>query len=154
MSEGISIRDLASILEKVGDQATVTKNPDELSEYARRALAVQIARPFQTAEGALRAITLDPKLEQEIAKGLHTTPTDVSLIIEPNLARHVVETISKHIQQMLAGGTPPLVLCAPQIRLALRRFFSATFSEVAVLSYHEIPPRVMVQNVGMVTYPA
>ena len=154
LAEGVSIRDLASILEKVGDQAAVTKNPDELSEHARRALSMQIAKPFQTAEGALRAITLDPKLEQEIAKGLHTTLTDVSLVIEPGLARHVVETVSKHIQQMMAGGTPPLVVCAPQVRLALRRFFSTTFSEIAVLSYPEIPPRVMVQNVAMVTYPA
>lgn len=154
LAEGVSIRDLASILEKVGDQAAMTKNPDELSEHARRALAAQIARPFQTTEGALKAITLDPKLEQEIAKGLHATPTDISLVIEPGLARHVVETLSRHIQQMLAGGMPPLVLCAPQIRLALRRFFSATFSEITVLSYHEIPPRVMVQNVAMVTYPA
>ena len=153
LAEGISIRDLATILEKVGDQAAVTKNPDELSEYARRALIMQISKSFQAADGSLRAITLDPKLEQEIAKGLHSTPTDVSLIIEPGLARHVVQTVSKHIQQMVAGGLPPLVLCAPQIRLALRRFFSTTFSEISVLSYHEIPPRVMVQNVAMVTYP-
>ncbi len=154
LAEGVSIRDLGSILEKVGDQAAVTKNPDELSEHARRALVMQISKSLQTVEGSLRAITLDPRLEQEIAKGLHTTPTDVSLVIEPGLARHVVETISKHVQQMLAGGSPPLVLCAPQIRLALRRFFSTTFSEIAVLSYHEIPPRVIVQNVAMVTYPA
>ena len=154
LAEGVSIRDLATILEKVGDQAAVTKNPDELSEHARRALVMQISKVFQGADGSLRAITLDPKLEQEIAKGLHATPTDVSLVMEPGLARHVVQTISKHIQQMVAGGVPPLVLCAPQIRLALRRFFATTFSEIAVLSYHEIPPRVMVQNVAMVTYPA
>lgn len=154
LAEGISIRDLASILEKVGDQAAVTKNPDELSEHARRALVMQISKTFQGADGSMKAITLDPKLEQEIAKGLHSTPTDVSLVIEPGLARHVVQTLSKHIQQMVAGGVPPLVLCAPQIRLALRRFFATTFSEIAVLSYHEIPPRVMVQNVAMVTYPA
>ncbi len=154
LAEGISIRDLASILEKVGDQAAVTKNPDELSEHARRALVMQISKTFQSADGSMKAITLDPKLEQEIAKGLHSTPTDVSLVIEPGLARHVVQTLSKHIQQMVAGGVPPLVLCAPQIRLALRRFFATTFSEIAVLSYHEIPPRVMVQNVAMVTYPA
>jgi flagellar biosynthesis protein FlhA len=154
LAEGVSIRDLATILEKVGDQAAVTKNPDELSEHARRALVVQISKAFQGADGSMKAITLDPKLEQEIAKGLHSSPTDVSLVIEPGLARHVVQTLSKHIQQMVAGGVPPLVLCAPQIRLALRRFFSTTFSEIAVLSYHEIPPRVMVQNVAMVTYPA
>jgi len=47
LAEGISIRNLAGILEKVGDHATVTKNPDELSEYARRALGPQLAKPFR-----------------------------------------------------------------------------------------------------------
>ena len=38
LAEGISIRNLAGILEKVSDYAAVTKNPDELSEHARRSL--------------------------------------------------------------------------------------------------------------------
>src|SRR6185503_1497260 len=42
LAEGISIRNLASILEKVGDFAHLTKNPDELAEHARRALGAQI----------------------------------------------------------------------------------------------------------------
>ena len=46
LAEGISIRNLAGILEKVSDYAAVTKNPDELSENARRALGSQIVKPF------------------------------------------------------------------------------------------------------------
>jgi flagellar biosynthesis component FlhA len=42
LAEGISIRNLAGILEKVSDHAGVTKNPDELSEHARRALGPQL----------------------------------------------------------------------------------------------------------------
>jgi len=52
LAEGISIRNLAGILEKVGDCAAFTKNPDELSEYARRALGPQIVKPFQTDNGS------------------------------------------------------------------------------------------------------
>src|ERR1043165_6786931 len=58
LSEGISIRNLAGILEKVGDFASVTKNPDELSEYARRGLGPQITKPYQSDSGHLRAITM------------------------------------------------------------------------------------------------
>src|SRR5207237_9338144 len=47
LAEGISIRNLAGILEKVSDFAGITKNPDELSEYARRALGPQITKPSQ-----------------------------------------------------------------------------------------------------------
>jgi flagellar biosynthesis protein FlhA len=153
LSEGISIRNLSGILERVGDYVAVTKNPDELSEHARRALGGQIARAYQLENGAIRAITLDPKLEQQIAQGVRLSATEVSLVMEPRLARHVVDNLSQRIQQLLAVGQPPVLLCGPQIRLAFRRFFESTFAELAVLSYAEVPARVEVQSAAMIPFP-
>ncbi len=150
LAEGISIRNLAGILEKISDHAGITKNPDELSEHARRALGAQIVKPFQSENGALRAITLDPKLEQQIAQGVRQSPTEIALLLDPRLARHIVETLSKHVQQLLAAGHPPLVLCSPQIRLAFRRFFETTFGDLTVLSYAEVPARVEVKSAATV----
>jgi flagellar biosynthesis protein FlhA len=150
LSEGVSIRNLSGILEKVGDYASVTKNPDELSEYARRALGAQITKPLQSDAGKLKAITLDPKLEQQIAQGVRQSPSEIALLLDPKLARHVMDSLSKLIQQMLAGGHPPVVLCSPGIRLAFRRFFEGTFTDLSVLSYAEVPPRLEVQSAGTV----
>ncbi|MGE3310454.1 MAG: flagellar biosynthesis protein FlhA [Limisphaerales bacterium] len=153
LAEGISIRNLSGILERVGDYVAVTKNPDELSEHARRALGAQIARSYQLENGAIRAITLDPKLEQQIAQGVRLSATEVSLVMEPRLARHVVDSLSQRIQQLLSVGQPPVLLCGPQIRLAFRRFFESTFAELAVLSYAEVPARVEVQSAAMIPFP-
>ena len=153
LAEGVSIRNLAGILEKISDYAGVTKNPDELSEHARRALGAQIAKPYQADNGRLHAITLEPKLEQQIALGLRQSPTEVALNLEPRLARHVLDSLSRHLQQLLAAGLPPVVLCAPQIRLAFKRFFGATLAELAVLSYAEIPPRAEIVNKAVVAAP-
>ena len=150
LAEGISIRNLAGILEKISDYAPLTKNPDELSEYARRALGPQITKPYQSDSGHLRAITIDPRLEQQLAQGVRQSSTEVALVLEPKLARHVMEVLSKFVQQMLSAGQPPVVLCAPQLRLAFRRFFESTFADLAVLSYSEIPPRVQVQNAAVI----
>ena len=150
LAEGISIRNLAGILEKVSDHASVTKNPDELSEHARRALGLQLVKPYQTASGSVRAITLDPKLEQQLAQGLRQSSTEVSLVMEPGLARHLMQWLGKCVQQMLSAGHPPVVLCAPHLRLGFRRFFEATFTDLAVLSYTEIPPRVEIQAAGTI----
>jgi flagellar biosynthesis protein FlhA len=152
LAEGISIRNLAGILEKVGDYAASTKSPDELSECARRALGQQITRPFQTQTGALRAITMDPRLEQQLAQGVRQSVSEVALVIEPRLARHVVETLSKFVQQMISAGQHPVILCPPQLRLALRRFFENSFSDLAVLSYSEIPARVQIQNAAVIPF--
>ncbi|MGO8765227.1 MAG: flagellar biosynthesis protein FlhA [Limisphaerales bacterium] len=150
LSEGISIRNLAGILEKVGDCASFTKNPDELSEYARRALGPQIIKPYQTNNGQLRAITIDPKLEHQLTQGVRQSPGETALVVEPRLARHVIESLSKFVQQMLAGGHQPVILCAPQLRLAFRRFFENTFNDLAVLSYAEVPARVHIQNSAVI----
>ena len=153
LAEGISIRNLASILEKVSDFAGVTKNPDELSEHARRALGPQIVKPCQDDRGVLKAITLDPRLEQEIAKGVRQSQTEIALLLDPRLARHLVENLSKMIQSLLASGQAPVVLCGPHIRLAFRRFFEATFSDLTVLSYSEVPSRVDIQSAGTLVVP-
>jgi flagellar biosynthesis protein FlhA len=151
LAEGISIRNLAGILEKVGDYAASTKNPDELSEYARRALGSQITKPFQTQNGALRAITIDPRLEQQLTQGVRQSLSETALIIEPKLARHIIETLSKLVQQMIFAGQQPVILCAPQLRLAFRRFFENSFTDLAVLSYSEIPARMQVQNAAVIS---
>ena len=153
LTEGISIRNLAGILEKVGDYAATTKNPDELSEYARRALGAQLVKPFQNDKGGLRAITLDTRLEQVIAQGVRHSATEILLMLDPKVAKHIVDTLSRHIQQMLAAGNPPLVLCAPQIRLGFRRFFEATFADLNVVAYSEVPSRVEIQSAATILCP-
>lgn len=150
LSEGISVRNLAGILETVADYAMVTKNTDELSEHARKALGPQLTRQYQTPGGALKAITLDPRLEQQIAQGVRQTPAEMALVMEPSLARHILDKLSKSVQQMIASGSPPVVLCSPQIRLGFRRFFETHFADLAVLSYTDIPARVEIQNAAMI----
>ncbi len=150
LAEGISIRNLAGILEKVGDHAAYTKNPDELSEHARRALGSQLTKPFQNENGGIRVITIDPRLEQQLTQSVRQSPTEMALIIEPKLARHVVDVLSKFVQQMLSAGHQPVILCAPQLRLAFRRFFENTFSNLAVLSYAEVPSRMQIQNAAVI----
>jgi flagellar biosynthesis protein FlhA len=108
LSEGVSIRNLAGILEKVSDYAATTKNPDELSEHARRALGAQLARPYQQDNGAIKAITLDPKLEQALTQGVRQSANEVALTMEPRVARHLIERLSKLIQQMISNGLPPV----------------------------------------------
>ena len=153
LAEGISIRNLSTILEKVGDYAHLTKNPDELSEHARRPLGAQIVRNYQGENNVLRAITLDPRLEQQIAQGIRLTPNEISLVLDPNLARHIIDKLSRYVQQMVASGQQPLVLCAPQIRLGFKRFFESAFAELVVLSYPEIPSRIDVQSAGNIDVP-
>ncbi|MEY2789317.1 MAG: hypothetical protein RLZZ34_2460, partial [Verrucomicrobiota bacterium] len=51
LTEGISIRNLVSILERIADSATTTKNIDELSEQARRAIGPELVKGYLDDRG-------------------------------------------------------------------------------------------------------
>src|SRR5439155_1312723 len=73
LREGVSIRDLGVVVEAIGDKARLTRDPALLAEYARQALGRQITTPFIGADRKLRAITLDPVVEQEVAEAITAT---------------------------------------------------------------------------------
>jgi flagellar biosynthesis protein FlhA len=150
LAEGVSIRNLVAILERVSDYAAATKNPDELSEQARRALGGQIIKPFQNDQGALQVITLDPWLEEETAKGVRQMPSETMLFVEPKLAQHLTHHLTKAMQPLIAEGRQPVVICSTVIRLGLRRFFASNFPELIFVAYEELPPRVEVQSLSSV----
>lgn len=145
LRENVPVRDLALILEKLCDQITLTKNPDELSEACRKTLALQISRKCDIREGKLHAITIHPELEQQLSKGLRQTAHEVALVIEPSMARHIHKQLSDGVEQLTRDGYSVLLLCSPLIRLGLKRFFADTFPTLQVLAYNEIPSTVQLE---------
>ena len=63
LKDGIPIRDLAQILETLGDHAAKTKDPGMLSELDRKALVRTITEQHGDADGGIAALTLQPPLE-------------------------------------------------------------------------------------------
>jgi flagellar biosynthesis protein FlhA len=59
LREGVPIKNLPLILETIADYATITKNPDELSEQVRRRLGTYFISLYESEPGLVRAITLD-----------------------------------------------------------------------------------------------
>ena len=66
LKERVPIRDLVSILEALADAAEQTKDPELLTEHARRALTNTIARLYMDEGGVVRGITMGPKLEMSL----------------------------------------------------------------------------------------
>ena len=84
LREGVSVRDLGAIVEAIGDKARLTRDVAMLAEYARQALGRTIVAPYLDGEGTLRAIALDPTLEQELAESLVQTADGEFLAMDPD----------------------------------------------------------------------
>jgi flagellar biosynthesis protein FlhA len=150
LREGVSVRDLGAIVEAVGDKARLTRDPAMLAEYARQALGRTIVAPYLDLEGTLRAIALDPGLEQEIAESLVQTADGEFLAMDPQRAATLVEACAEQVEHALGRGGRPVLLCSARVRRHLRRLCEQRLPQLAVCSYNEIAQGVAVETTGVI----
>ncbi len=152
LSEAVSIRDLGTIVEAVGDKARITRDPGLLAEYARQALGRAIVSPHLEEGHILRAFTLDPSLEQEVASAITQTTDGEFLALEPARAQALVQAIRTHSDNAAAHGTTRAVLlCSARVRRHLRRILESTVPQLPVCSYNEISPGIKVETIGVIS---
>ncbi len=154
LRENIAILNQPLILEGIADFASLSKNPDDLSELVRRRLGLYFVPEYECRPGVVRAVTLDPRLEQWLSSKVHRSPTEVGLALDPATGRHLLEQITKHTSEMIQQGQPAVMVASTEIRLPLKRFFESSFPRVTVLAYQELPPATEIENAGIITAPA
>jgi flagellar biosynthesis protein FlhA len=147
LREGVSVRELSIILERLCDQYPYTKNIDELSEACRRALHLEIARQLDSDDGRLKVITLHPDVEQRVIESVRQMPQEVVLVLDPALAGHIHSELKKGIQSMAGSGRAPTLLCAPAIRVGLKKFFEDSFKLLKIFAYNEISPALKLEPI-------
>lgn len=152
LSEGVSIRDLRTILEAMADWAPVTKDTDILTEYVRHALARSISSDL-AVNNTIPLITLDKSVEDEIAKSIQHKETGSYLAIAPAKAQLILDSIGQAIP-LFQGGQQPALLAAPQIRPHVRKLTERYYPSLVVLSHNEILPNVKIKSLGTVTFNA
>jgi flagellar biosynthesis protein FlhA len=150
LHEGVSIRDLGSIVEAAGDKARVTRDPVLLAEYARQALGRAICGPHLDAEQTLRAIALDPAIEQEVAESITATADGEFLAMEPSRAQALVTSLAGQLENAIARGRRPVLICSARVRRHLRRLCEQSLPQLPVCSYNEIVPGIRVETIGVV----
>ena len=154
LREGVPIKNLPVIMECVADFASTTKNPDELSEQVRRRLGVYFVSEFESAPGMLKALTLEPRLEQMLVGKVQRSQFEVGLMLDPALAQHLLQELTQRMTAMSEQGLIPVMLTTAELRLAFKRFFEPSLPRLAVLSYQELPPQTEIQNFGIIVPPA
>src|SRR3954464_11596108 len=151
LRENVSIRDLGTIVEAVGDRARLTRDPALLSEHARQALARAIVAPHLDAEMALRAIALDPAVEQEVSDAIAQTSDGEFLAMNPTRAQALISALSQQVEHAVAKGRRPVLVCSSRIRRHVRRLCEQALPQLSVCAYNEIAPGVSVETIGVVT---
>ncbi len=151
LAEGVSIRQLSTILETIGDEAGQASSEIELTELVRRRLGRTICGQYRDDRDRLHVVTLDPALEERILAGCELRNREIVV----NLSAHDIETICRAIEAELVGlrqqDRPQIVLVRPEIRSAIRGMAMHHLPELIVLSYAEITSETKVVSLGIVS---
>ncbi len=150
LREGVSIRDMVTILETLADFAPVTHDTDMLTEYVRQALGRAITKKY-IEEGRTKVVTLDPKLEKIVMDSVQKTEYGSYLSIDPGVSSAILENLSKQVEKVLRLGQQPIILASPIVRLYFKRLTEQAIPGLVVLSYNELDPAVEIQSVGVVS---
>jgi len=151
LKEGVSIRDMRTILETLADYASLTKDPDVLTEFVRQGLGRFIVDQYKLEDDTLCLVTLDREIEDIIAEAIQPSDQGSFLAIEPNTAQQIITMIRSMADRFNVSGAQPVLLASPSIRRHVRKLIERFVPHMAVLSHNEIPQNVKIQSLGVVS---
>jgi flagellar biosynthesis protein FlhA len=141
LREGVSVRDLRTILEALADYGRSTKDVGVLTDRVRERMARAITARFKGDDGKVAALVLDPRAEE----AFRDAGPDASS------GQRLLSSLDGAARAFAGVSTPPLVLCAPDVRRGVSEFLMRRIPGLSVLSYREIDPKTTVQTLGVVT---
>ena len=149
LREQVSIRQLALILETLGDYAGRTKDPVLLTEYVRHRLARQICTRYRDQDGRLHVIALDPAMEDRIRAGFEHNERGLFVRMSPPAIEATCNAIAAELPKLTTANHTPMVLVSPQIRAALKQITENQLPQLVVLSFNEVTRDTQIMTVGL-----
>jgi flagellar biosynthesis protein FlhA len=149
LRERVPVRDLPTILEAITDAGSLTHDVNTLTEAARTALARTISSGLANERGELAVLTLDPRLEGQLADRLGLLGGTPTQPIEPEFGRGILEKIESAAQAAVLAQ--PVVLCSAGIRPHLRKLTERFLPDLAVIAHGEVAPNVRLISMGVIS---
>lgn len=150
LREQVSVRDLAYILEILGDWAPHTRNPRVLAEHVRCGLGRAITKRYVDEKGHLPALLLDPALEEALLGCMRRNEVEAFLSLDPEFAKRVILSIQKALEPHLQRPHHPVLICDGVLRPHLRQLIERYLPTLPVLSHQEVDREVVVDTLEIV----
>ncbi|MGA2142368.1 MAG: flagellar biosynthesis protein FlhA, partial [Brevinematales bacterium] len=151
LKEGVRIRNMLTILETISDYGSSIKNIDLITEYVRQSLGKQIASSYADETNTLKAIVIDPEVEQIFTDSIHETAQGLVSTLEPDLVNKFITGASQVIDGVIKTGRQPVILSSQKIRRLVRELIERSFPGIGVLSYSEIPTNYSLDQIGIIS---
>ncbi len=151
LQEGVSIRDMRSVVEALTDASTKTQDPELLIGLIRPKLGRMIVQSLTDNRDTLSVLTLEPSLEQMIHNVVQQSGGSQNVVLEPGLAEGLFGALRQNARDMEEKGLPAVLVVSPAIRNWMSRSVRFRVNDLTVLSYSEIPDDQAVQVLASVS---
>ena len=139
LGEGVSIRDMRSIVETLTEASARSTDPEQLAAYVRPKLGRMIMQSLVDESSNLSVMTLEPGLEQLLHNVLQQSQPGQPVVLEPSLAENLFNALRIGARDMEEEGHAAVLVVSPLIRGWLSKAVRFRVSDLTVLSYSEIP---------------
>ena len=139
LGEGVSIRDMRSIVETLTEAAARSTDPEQLAASVRPKLGRMIMQALVDESSNLSVMTLEPGLEQLLHNVLQQSQPGQPVVLEPNLAENLFNSLRQAAHDMEEEGHAAVLVVSPLIRGWLSKAVRFRVNDLTVLSYSEIP---------------
>lgn len=150
LREGVSVRDLRTILETLAEFGASSKDPEALTEYVRQALYRTITERIKGSQGDVPLFTLDRGLEEAVARSIIHTDHGSQLNLDPKVTQTILASLNEKIEEATSQGEKMVVLCSPVIRRHFKRLTEKFIPNMIVVSHNELSPEVNIRSLGTV----
>ena len=137
LEEGVSLRDMRTVIETLADGAPRSQDPDTLTVQVRVALGRSIVQELYPGASELQVMVLDPQLERLLQQAVAGAGEAVG--IEPGLADTLVREALAAAQRQEEAGLPVVLLVSGTLRSLLSRFLRRNIPQLKVLAHAEVP---------------
>ncbi|NIJ20822.1 flagellar biosynthesis protein FlhA [Sphingomonas naasensis] len=149
LSEGISIRDVPTILEGIAEAAPLTNNLTQMTEHVRGRLARQISASQVRGE-AIPVVTLSSEWDQAFAESILGHGDDRQLAMAPSALQKFIQSVRETYDRLAQDGEIPCLLTSPAIRPFVRSIIERVRPATVVLSQNEIHARARIRALGTI----
>ena len=139
LGEGVSIRDMRSIVETLTEASARSTDPEQLAAYVRPKLGRMIMQSLVDESSNLSVMTLEPGLEQLLHNVLQQSQPGQPVVLEPSLAENLFNALRLGAREMEEEGHAAVLVVSPLIRGWLSKAVRYRVNDLTVLSYSEIP---------------
>jgi flagellar biosynthesis protein FlhA len=149
LRERVSILDMETILEALALAAVATRDPEELTEHARRALSRRLVQPYLGLDGHLNVVMLDKTVENRLSAAVdQSTRPETALGLD--WTRQLVGAIGAAAARLTEQGRPPILVVGALVRRLVRDLTHTDLPGLVVLAQQEIPRDTPVDNIATV----